>query len=143
MKKVTFFALVALFTSITATDATAQANTRLTMLQATGAASDTVTNAGTAYVAKNFTGSAAAFGFQIAITKVSGTLAGTLTLAGSIDGTHYHTIDTTQTITNTTGTKYYLFILDGGLAPYTHYKATGAGMTTGVYYIAGTMIGKK
>jgi hypothetical protein len=142
MKKFILFALLALV-SFVSTDATAQANTRLTMLQATGAASDTVTNAGTAYVAKQFSGSASAFAVQVAITKVSGTVAGTITLAGSIDGTNYFTIGSTQSLTDTAGTKYYLFTLDGGSAPYTHYRASVAGGTTCVYYLAGTMIGKK
>lgn len=144
MKKfILFVALFALVSSIMAVDVNAQANIRLTMLQATGASRDTITNAGTAYVQKQFSGSAASFGVQVAITKVSGTLAGTLTLSGSIDGTNFYTIGSTQTITDTAGTKYYLFTLDGNLAPYTHYRVTGAGGTTCVYYIDGSMIGKK
>ncbi len=43
----------------------AQTNQRLTMLQATGAATDTVTNSGTAYVAKAFKGGARVVGVQV------------------------------------------------------------------------------
>lgn len=139
MKKLLF----ALSLILLATVADAQTNTRLTLLQATGAASDTVTNAGTAYVGRAFSGSATAIGVQVAITKVSGTVAGTITFQGSIDGTNYHTIGSTQSLTDTAGTKYYIFVLDGGSAPYTHYRASVAGGTTCVYYLAGTLIGKK
>lgn len=140
MKKTFLFALLLAFTAITAS---AQSNQRLTLLQATGAASDTVTNAGKAYVGRAFTGSATAIGVQVAITKVSGTVAGTITFQGSVDGTNYHTIGSTQSLTDTAGTKYYLFTLDGNLAPYTHYRASVADGTTCVYYISGTLIGKK
>lgn len=143
MKKLAF-ALFSLIFSIFAapSEVKAQVNTRLTMVQATGASRDTITNAGTAYVGKAFTGAARAFGVQVAITKVSGTLAGTLTFAGSVDGTNFFTIGSTQTITDTAGTKYYLFTLDGNLAPYTHYRVTGGGGTSCVYYIDGVLIGK-
>lgn len=140
MKKILLFAMLIALSAFTAN---AQTNQRLTLLQATGAASDTVTNAGTAYVGRAFTGSATAIGVQVAIQKVSGTVAGTLTFQGSVDGTNYHTIGSTQSLTDTSGTKYYLFVLDGGSAPYTHYRASVAGGTTCVYYISGTLIGKK
>lgn len=135
MKTLFFVALLGLFA------VTAQAQV-YTMLQATGATVDTVTNAGTAYIARPVSGAATSIGVQVAIEKVSGTLAGTLTFSGSVDGTNFYTIGSTQTITDTAGTKYYLFTLDGNLAPYRFYRVTGAGMTTGVYYISGTLVRK-
>ena len=138
MKKILFVLLLS-FVSLASFS---QANTRITLLQQYGTASDTITNSGTGYVGRAFSGAATAFGFQAAITKVSGTVAGTIVLSGSIDGTNYHTISS-QNLTDTAGTKYYIFTLDGNTAPYTHYRLTGSGGTTCVYYLSGIAIGKK
>jgi len=121
--------------------AMAQSNTRITMVQATGASTDTVTNTGTAYVAKVFKGGANAIGVQAAVTKVSGTVAGDIVLSGSIDGTNYHDIDT-LTATNTTGTKYYIFKVAGSSAPYTNYKVTHTGSGTMVSILSAILLGK-
>lgn len=120
----------------------AQTNQRITMLQATGAATDTVTNAGTAYVTKAFKGGARVVGVQVAVTKVSGTVAGNIVLSGSLDGTNYHDIDT-LTATNTTGTKYYApFVISGNAAPYTNYKVTHTGTGTMVSILSAILLGK-
>ncbi len=120
----------------------AQTNQRLTMLQATGAATDTVTNAGTAYVAKAFKGGAKVIGVQVAVTKVSGTVAGDIVLSGSLDGTNYHNLDT-LTATNTAGTKYYApFVISGSSAPYTNYKVTHTGTGTMVSILSAILLGK-
>ena len=121
----------------------AQTNQRITMLQATGAATDTVTNAGTAYVAKAFKGGARVVGVQVAVTKVSGTVAGNIILSGSLDGTNYHDIDT-LTATNTAGTKYYApFVISGNAAPYTNYKLTHTGTGTMVSILSAILLGKE
>lgn len=120
----------------------AQVNTRLTMLQSTGAATDTVTNAGTAYVAKAFKGGAKVIGVQVAVTKVSGTVGGDIVLSGSLDGTNYHDIDT-LTATNTASTKYYTpFVISGNAAPYTNYKVTHTGTGTMVSILSAILLGK-
>lgn len=53
-------------------------------------------------------GNKAALSFQAVVTKISGTVAGTVTLYGSLDGTNYAVLNT-DTLTNTTGTKVYQF----------------------------------
>lgn len=61
------------------------------MLGSNGLARDTVTNTGTetwtATVAKSKT-----LGITVAVTKVSGTVGGAITILGSTDGTTYYTI---------------------------------------------------
>lgn len=137
-----FFGISMVVLALGTLEGFAQTNQRLTMLQATGAATDTVTNSGTAYVSKAFKGGARVFGIQVAVTKVSGTVAGDIVLSGSLDGTNYHNLDTLAA-TNTTGTKYYApFIISGNAAPYTNYKVTHTGTGTMVSILSAILLGK-
>lgn len=71
--------------------------------------------------------------FDLAITKVSGTLAGTAVLQGSTDNATWHTltgnttyctdcIGASATITNTTGTKHYQWYMPHSATTYPYYQ---------------------
>ena len=124
-----------------ATSGFAQTNQRLTFLQPTGAASDTVTNTGTITLTRAFKGGARAIGVQVAVTKTSGTVAGSIIMQGSIDGTNYYDIST-QTATNTTGTKTYIFGVKGEDAYYSNYRISWTGIGTMVAIASAILVAK-
>lgn len=137
MKKVIFLALVALFTSITAIDATAQVvplKATFTAGVISGADSATITNTATAYI---YTGKVVGVKEIVSIDfnciETSGTLGGTVTLEGSKDGLVWVFV---------TGKTYTA--LDGGSASYFDLPKTGNGW---LYYRikwvgTGTMAGR-
>ena len=89
--------------------------------------SDTATNTGTAYVQITANNSYAQASFQVVVTKISGTAAGTVILYGSLDGTNFNAIGA-DTLTNTNvTTNTHVFILTYN--PYKYYRAvlTGSG----------------
>jgi hypothetical protein len=109
-------------------------------LPATGATamtikSDTVTNAGTSYlttkairsVARNYTA------ISVNVTKISGTVGGTITLQGSTDGTNFKAISTTDTQTSVTtitaadASAVYNWRILGSPFPYYRVSWTGTG----------------
>lgn len=59
---------------------------------------DTVTNTGTSYLTLANKGAAETVTIQLVATKISGTVAGTVTLLGSLDGTNYKAL-TQQEVT--------------------------------------------
>ncbi len=65
------------------------------------AADDTLTNADVGYASKTITGKAQAISFNVLLTRLSGTAAGTVILEGSHDGTIYGTVPGTSTFTLT------------------------------------------
>lgn len=75
--------------------ASGQMNKVTSLLSAYSIATDTVTNTGTNYVSLLVQNWYEVMTFQANITKISGTIAGTITLQGSNDGTNYVTIPTT------------------------------------------------
>jgi hypothetical protein len=103
---------------------------------------DTITNTGTDYVSLTLNGWYQTVSIQVRCTKLSGTIAGTVTLQGSNDGTNFVTVNTaytqgvssTLTCTNqTTNTK--VFVVIG--APYKYYRLSWTGSGT----MAGTLRG--
>ena len=96
---------------------------------------DTVTNTGTKTVdieVKNFYESVSV---QLKITKISGTVAGTVTLQGSVDGSNYVTVDSGATITSAetftatnVTTQTNIFIISG--SPYRYYRMSYTGSGT-------------
>jgi len=99
-------------------------------------ATDTVTNTATAYVSTlNAISPAPATSttIWIIVTKISGTVGGTITLQGSIDGTNWkamNTVDTQTalaTITATDATNTYHYRLAGSPFPYYRVTWTGTG----------------
>jgi len=65
---------------------------------------DTVTNTGTNYLTNRYVASGAAYSVAVQWTavKLSGTVAGTVTLQGSLDGLNYVAITGNATVENTT-----------------------------------------
>jgi len=103
------------------------------MLQAYGSTSDTTVNAATSYVGLSLSNYYNTVSFQAVVTKISGTVAGTVTLQGSNDGTNYVTVSssyataTTLSCTDqTTNTK--MFVVTG--SPYKYYRLSYTGSGT-------------
>lgn len=82
-------------------------------------ADSTLTNATTASFTIPVTGAKGTVTFQYVITKTSGTVAGTVILLGTVDGTNYVTLNTYNLTdaTVTTGVNY-------AYNPYAKYKVT-------------------
>ncbi len=97
--------------------------------------SDTVTNTATITMTSPAISPAPATSttIWIAVTKISGTVGGTLTLQGSIDGTNWkamNTVDTQTalaTITATDASNTYHYRLAGSPFPYYRVSWTGTG----------------
>lgn len=123
------------------------ATTVYTMKQATGAVSDTVDDSGTGYVSLQVQNSYKAVSIQFVGTKISGTVAGTVTLQGSLNGTNYNTVSTVYlksnpitpfstgavaTFTATNGTSTKLWTITN--SPYEYYRLswTGTGTMSGI-----------
>lgn len=95
--------------------------------------SDTCTNAGTTYVGLTVNNYYETVTIQAVVTKISGTVAGTVTVQGSNDGTNFVTVDsdyiTSSTLSptnQTTNTK--IFIITG--SPYKYYRLSYTGSGT-------------
>jgi len=110
-------------------------------LPATGAnvntiKSDTVTNTATAYltckVLKDFP--VAYTTVQVNVTKISGTVGGTISLQGSLDGTNFKALNTLETqtalatITAADASGVYHWRLSG--SPFIYYRVSWAGTGT-------------
>lgn len=99
------------------------------------ATSDTVTNAGTAYITTPVVSAAPAVTTTIwvAVTKISGTVGGTITLQGSLDGTNFKALNTPNTatalatFTAADASATYHWVISG--SPFRYYRVswTGAG----------------
>jgi len=132
MKKLITILLVGLAAFLT-TETKAQV---YSMLSPYSIASDTVTNTGTAYLSTLVAISpapATTTTIWVGVTKISGTVGGTITLQGSIDGTNWKALNTvgTQTalatITATDASNTYHWILQGSPMPYYRVTWTGTG----------------
>lgn len=126
------FLLVGLVAFLTAFSAQGQV---YTLLQPYGGAVDTVTNTGTAYVSTVAVSPAPAVTTTIwvAVTKLTGTVGGTITLQGSIDGTNWKALNTPNTatalatVTATDASNTYHWIISGSPMPYYRVSWTGTG----------------
>lgn len=87
-------------------------------------ADSTHTNALTSSFTIPVTGTKGTVTFQYVITKTSGTVAGTIVLSGTVDGTNYVVLNT-YTLTDATATTSVTYAYN----PYAKYKVTVA--TTG------------
>jgi len=98
--------------------------------------SDTVTNTATIYLQSPAISPAPATSTTIwvSVTKISGTVGGTITLQGSLDGTNYKAINTVDTqtalatITATDASNTYHWRLAG--SPFTYYRVSWTGTGT-------------
>lgn len=101
----------------------------------TNLTTDTVTNTGTATVSTRLLPSRQHTSeiIWVTVTKISGTVGGTITLQGSIDGTNWKALNTNDTstalatITATDATNTYHWRLLGGGFPYYRVSWTGTG----------------
>lgn len=130
MKK--FLILIVALVAFAAVETKAQVYSLLSPYSAT---SDTVTNTGTAYLSTVAISPAPAVTSTIwvAVTKISGTVGGTITLQGSIDGTNWkalYTLNTATalpTFTATDASNTYHWIISGSPMPYYRVSWTGTG----------------
>jgi hypothetical protein len=107
-----------------------------TMLQPGGQSIDTVTNTGVAYVSSVLVKPAPAVTttFWVSVTKISGTVGGTISLQGSLDGTNWKALNqpNTQTavttITATDATANYHWVISG--SPFQYYRVSWTGTGT-------------
>jgi hypothetical protein len=100
---------------------------------------DTVSNTGTGYVQVKVANQLAPklcnnVSFQAVLTKISGTVAGTVTIMGSLDGTNYKAIPTAGTQTSVTtataldvASQVFTWNLTGSPYPYYRISWTGSG----------------
>jgi len=106
---------------------------------------DTLTNVDTGLVRTSFQ-SNMGFIFDFAVTKISGTVAGTALLQGSLDNSTWQTLTgatavcagcqgASATITNTAGTKHYTWIVPANSTSYPYYQvqAITSGTCTASY----------
>ena len=101
-----------------------------------GFTSDTVTNAGTTYLESVLLTRSAATTTTVLVnvTKISGTVGGTITLQGSLDGTNFvaiNQIDTTSalgTFTAADASARYHWIISG--SPFLYYRVSWTGTGT-------------
>ena len=97
--------------------------------------SDTVTNGGTAYLTIKGTQLNTSYTtVQVVVTKISGTVGGTISLQGSVDGTSYKALNTAETqtalatITATDASNVYHWRLNGN--PFNYYRVSWTGTGT-------------
>lgn len=81
---------------------------------------DTLTDADTLSTIVTITGNKGAITFSVEVTKISGTVAGDVTVYGQIAGSSNYYVAYTDTLTNTTGTKLYNYSFSYN--PYVKYK---------------------
>jgi len=99
-----------------------------------GNALDTVTNAGTKYASVSVGSPASAFSIVVKVTKISGTVGGTISWQGSNDGTNYATITTTTPSDASANYSYAIYTP----AAYRYYRVSWTGTGTMSASIAGT-----
>ncbi len=102
------------------------------MLSNVSLTSDTTINTATAYVSLPVTQWYNTIAIQSVVTKISGTVAGTVTLQGSLDGSNFNTVSSsyatvTSYVPTNVATNTKIFVVNG--SPYRYYRLsyTGAG----------------
>lgn len=97
-----------------------------------GATSVTVTDTGTgALFTEPIKGTNELVAVQVNITKTSGTLAGSVVLQGSLDGTNFVNIGSAFTVTNVASQSTFFFVPKASNG-YTYFKVLDTGSGTGV-----------
>lgn len=96
---------------------------------------DTVTNTGTIYLTTpRLAGVSGITTIQVNVTKISGTVGGTISLLGSLDGTNYKALNTAETqtalatITATDASNVYHWRLSNN--PFLYYRVSWTGTGT-------------
>lgn len=101
-------------------------------------AGDTIVNTGTVSKVQQITTGPSGIIFQVNLTKISGTGAGTVQLYGSLDGVTYTAVGSAFTITNVTTQAAYISVASP-LPQYIKVLCTGSGtesVAVQVYYRA-------
>lgn len=107
---------------------------QLTLLSTYGLTSDTTINSGTSYLTVRNPGGKATTTVQVTATKISGLVAGTISLLGSLDGINFkvYTLSEAATAGHTftatdVASQTFIWRLEGN--PYIHWRVswTGAG----------------
>lgn len=107
---------------------------------------DTITNTGTKTNTLKLSGSFNQVLIQSTVTKISGTVAGTLTLQGSVDGTNYVTADSSAlhkrsfTATNV-ASQSVVFVIEK--SPYLYYRVSYTGSGTMSATMSSHILGRK
>lgn len=96
---------------------------------------DTVTNTGVVYLTSTrITGAAQTTTIQVNVTKIGGTVGGTISLQGSLDGTNFKALNTAETqtalatITATDASNVYHWRLNN--SPFLYYRVSWTGTGT-------------
>jgi hypothetical protein len=104
------------------------------------AAEDTLTDAGTSNLTTTIQGQRSVITFQLSVSRVSGTAAGTAKLQGSINGTNFFDIGSAYTITNV-ASQHNVWIVTQ--SPYTFYRINIVGAGTQVIAPTGKALIRK
>lgn len=128
MKRIIFLIAIAFSLSL-------ESNSQTLSWSGYGNALDTVTNTGTKY-ASVLVGSTAtkAFSIVVKVTKISGTVGGTISWQGSNDGTNYFTITTTTPSDASANYGYAIYTPHA----YKYYRVSWTGSGTMSASISGT-----
>lgn len=130
MKKYILLSLFAFLLSFAAVESKAQVRSFTSVYSL---ASDTVTNTATVYLSIYNPGVKTSTTVWVAVTKISGTVGGTITLQGSIDGVTYKALNTLETqtalatVTATDASNTYHWRLNHNPLPYYRVSWTGTG----------------
>jgi hypothetical protein len=113
-------------------------NAAATMKSSLGYTSDTLTNTTATYVELPVVGVYNIMAIQAVVTKISGTVDGTIELLGSNDGTNYERIasDTLDLANQTTNTKIWIV----SKTPYYYYRLKGTGIGTMAAQLKGYLL---
>lgn len=131
MKKLIFLLMAVLALSA----ARSQSVTTLTW-SGYGNTLDTVTNTGTKYAGFTNSRPASAVSIFLKVTKISGTVGGTISWQGSHDGTNYVSISTTSASDATANYQYNVV----GQPPFKYYRASWTGTGTMSASVSGSYI---
>jgi hypothetical protein len=115
----------------------------ISMTQAFGSTSDTIVNTATGYVGITVNNYYERVSIQTVVTKISGTVSGTVTMQGSNDGTNFVTVSSAfsdaQTLNTTdVATQSKLFTITGN--PYKYYRLSYTGSGTMSATIKGNLV---
>ncbi len=90
--------------------------------------SDTITDAGNGYLSLQVQGTYSQISIEVVVTKISGTVAGSVVLQASIDGTNYYNISTDSLNNTDVTTNKKIWVLSG--SQYLYYKVYQVGAGT-------------
>jgi pheromone shutdown protein TraB len=142
-KIILLFGMLIAFLAFTHIESKAQVKN---LLSTYSLSTDTVTNAGTSYLTVQNKGEAGATTIQVNVTKVSGTVGGTISLLGSLDGTNFKALNTEETqtalatITATDANNVYHWRLNGN--PFLYYRVSWTGTGTMVATFSASLLSR-